>query len=267
MGRLPYHSPLPHPPRGLPAAFAMPPDPHDHPDQPLRPPEPEAEQSLWRWLVAAVLVLIIVVGAYQAYEWLVSDVERRRAVAEAPAAPPPPPAVRAPQPDAAPPVGRTVQPAQPSAPLEAPAPAVTGQAIHKCVVDGQVTYSNQPCPDGAASEALQADGEDPNGVVGSTGDSVPVLVARPTSLGVGDPSHQTAVCGYLLAEITRLDFEFRQPLPPNVLDHISSRLSALRAEHAAAQCAPLPKAAADAKAAPAARKRPAAKVVDEKPGD
>ena len=39
------------------------------------------------------------------------------------------------------------------------------------------------------------------------------------------------------------------------------------AEHAAAQCAPLPKAAADAKAAPAARKRPAAKVVDEKPGD
>ena len=53
MGRLPYHSPLPHPPRGLPAALAMPPDPHDHPDQPLRPPEPEAEQSLWRWLVAA----------------------------------------------------------------------------------------------------------------------------------------------------------------------------------------------------------------------
>ncbi|NZA01973.1 DUF4124 domain-containing protein [Ottowia beijingensis] len=226
------------------------PDPHDHPDQPLRPPEPEAEQSLWRWLVAAVLVLVIVVGAYQAYEWLVNDVERRRAVAEAPAAPPPPPAARARQPDAAPPVGRTVQPAQPSAPLEAPAPAVTGQAIHKCVVDGQVTYSNQPCPDGAASEALQADGEDPNGVVGSTGDSVPVLVARPTSLGVGDPSHQTAVCGYLLAEITRLDFEFRQPLPPNVLDHISSRLSALRAEHAAAQCAPLPKAAADARPRP-----------------
>ena len=160
MGRLPYHSPLPHPPRDLPAAFAMPPDPHDHPDQPLRPPEPEAEQSLWRWLVAAVLVLVIVVGAYQAYEWLVNDVERRRAVAEAPAAPPPPPAARARQPDAAPPVGRTVQPAQPSAPLEAPAPAVTGQAIHKCVVDGQVTYSNQPCPDGAASEALQADGED-----------------------------------------------------------------------------------------------------------
>lgn len=262
MGRLPYHSPLPHPPRGLPAAFAMPPDPHDHPDQPLRPPEPEAEQSLWRWLVAAVLVLVIVVGAYQAYEWLVNDVERRRAVAEAPAAPPPPPAARARQPDAAPPVGRTVQPAQPSAPLEAPAPAVTGQAIHKCVVDGQVTYSNQPCPDGAASEALQADGEDPNGVVGSTGDSVPVLVARPTSLGVGDPSHQTAVCGYLLAEITRLDFEFRQPLPPPVLDHISTLLGTLRAQSGAARCVP-PQADA---AAPPARGRAAPKVVEEKRG-
>ena len=232
-------------------------------DQPLRPPEPEAEQSLWRWLVAAVLVLMIVVGAYQAYEWLVSDVERRRAVAEAPApAPAPPPAVSEAQ--VSPPVGRTIRPPQPSAPLEAPAPAVTGQAIHKCMVDGQVTYSNQPCPDGAPGEPLQAEGEDPNGVVGSTGDSVPVLVARPTSLGVGDPSHEAAVCGYLLAEITRLDFEFRQPLPPNVLDHISSRLSALRAEHGAAKCPALPKAKADdGKAAPTARKRPAAKVVDE----
>ncbi len=164
-------------------------------------------------------------------------------------------------------VGRTIGPAQPSAPLEARAPAVTGEAIHKCVVDGQVTYSNHPCPDGAESQPMQAAGEDPNGVVGSTGDTVPVVVARPTSLAVGDPSHQTAVCGYLLAEITRLDFEFQQPLPPAVLDHISTRLSALRAEHAAAQCGPLPKSADDKKAASGAGQRRATKVVDEKAGD
>ena len=34
-------------------------------DPPLRPPEP-AEPGLWRWLVAAALVLVIIVGAYQA---------------------------------------------------------------------------------------------------------------------------------------------------------------------------------------------------------
>ena len=46
-------------------------------DPPLRPPEP-AEPGVWRWLVAAALVLVIIVGAYQAYEWLVNDVARRR---------------------------------------------------------------------------------------------------------------------------------------------------------------------------------------------
>lgn len=238
-------------------------DPHDtHPDQPLRPPETEAEQSLWRWLVAAVLVLVIVVGAYQAYEWLVSDVERRRAVAESPgpALPPPSAAPSAFEPPPAAPVGRTLGPAQPSAPREAPAPAVTGQAIHKCVVDGHVTYSNQPCADGAEGQPLHAAaGEDPNGVLGSAGDDPRAVAARPVHVSVDDPSHRTAVCGYLLAEITRLDFEFQQPLPPAVIDHISTQLGALRADHAAAKCGALPKSLSAAGSG--------AKVVDEKRGD
>ena len=236
-------------------------------DPPLRPPEP-AEPGLWRWLVAAALVLVIIVGAYQAYEWLVNDVARRRAVAEAPAAAPP----QHPAPDTgaptAEPARRTIRPAQPSAPPnEGTAPAVTGEAIHKCVVDGQVTYTNQACPDGSTGGLMQATGADPNGVSGSAGDTVPsVLVARPANLGAGDPSQQTALCGYLAAEIARLDFEFKQPLPPNVLDHISSQLSGLRAQHGAAKCEPLPKPAAD-KPAPVVRKRAPPKVVEEKRED
>ena len=236
-------------------------------DPPLRPPEP-AEPGLWRWLVAAALVLVIIVGAYQAYEWLVNDVARRRAVAEAPAPAPtqhPAPDTGAPT---AEPARRTIRPAQPSAPPnEGTAPAVTGEAIHKCVVDGQVTYTNQACPDGSTGGLMQATGADPNGVSGSAGDTVPsVLVARPANLGAGDPSQQTALCGYLAAEIARLDFEFKQPLPPNVLDHISSQLSGLRAQHGAAKCEPLPKPAAD-KPAPVVRKRAPPKVVEEKRED
>lgn len=236
-------------------------------DPPLRPPEP-AEPGLWRWLVAAALVLVIIVGAYQAYEWLVNDVARRRAVAEAPAPAPtqhPAPDTGAPT---AEPARRTIRPAQPSAPPnEGTAPAVTGEAIHKCVVDGQVTYTNQACPDGSSGGLMQATGADPNGVSGSAGDTVPsVLVARPANLGAGDPSQQTALCGYLAAEIARLDFEFKQPLPPNVLDHVSSQLSGLRAQHGAAKCEPLPKPGAD-KPAPAVRKRAPPKVVEEKRED
>ena len=236
-------------------------------DPPLRPPEP-AEPGVWRWLVAAALVLVIIVGAYQAYEWLVNDVARRRAVAEAPAPAPtqhPAPDTGAPT---AEPARRTIRPAQPSAPPnEGTAPAVTGEAIHKCVVDGQVTYTNQACPDGSSGGLMQATGADPNGVSGSAGDTVPsVLVARPANLSAGYPSQQTALCGYLAAEIARLDFEFKQPLPPNVLDHVSSQLSGLRAQHGAAKCEPLPKPAAD-KPAPAVRKRAPPKVVEEKRED
>ncbi len=237
-------------------------------DQPLRPPETDAASGIWRWLLAVGVVAVIVVGAYQAYRWLVSDVERRRAVAvETPAAPPAATMAPklAPAESTPPPQAKAPAPAPATTPNEGPAPAVTGQAIHKCVVDGQVSYSNQPCPDGATSAPLQPDvaGADANGVTGSAGDSVPaVLVARPAGLSVGDPGAKGAVCGYLQAEIERLDFEFKQTLPPAVLDHISSQLASLRARQGEAKCAPAPQAAD--KKAPAAPKRPPARVMEEK---
>ena len=242
-------------------------------DRPLLPPEPEAERGLIGWIVAAVAVLLIVVGAYQAYKWLVSDVAHRRAVAEGSAeAPQPAPAATPPAPDAlggAQP-GRTIRPPQPSAPIanDPLAPAVAGNAsVNKCVVDGQVTYTNEPCPEGAEQLDLHATGADPNGVSGSVGDGVPVLVPRPSALRSGaDPSQQDAACRYLAAEIARLDFEFKQPLPPPVLDHISTRLGQLRADNSAAKCAPPPKTA-EAKPPAPARKRPSPAVVEEKSSD
>ena len=112
----------------------MPQDIHPAAEPKLRPPENDAASGVWRWLLAAVVVVVILVGAYQAYRWLVSDVERRRAVAVEPAPAPAstpvamaPPAERTP-----PPVARAPAPAPPpaAAPNEGPAPAVTGQSIH-----------------------------------------------------------------------------------------------------------------------------------------
>lgn len=243
--------------------------PHDG-DQPLLPPaEPDAEQNLWRWVLATVVVVVIVFVAFQAYRWLVTDVARRRAVAAGAAVS---------QPAGEGMVSESVQhDAQPAAPAtppwpatranttgEPPAPAVTGQAIHKCVDNGHVTYSNQPCPAGSDASELQASGTDENGVTGSAGDSAPATAAaRPLNLGAADPGQRASVCGYLSAEISRLDYEFQQPLPPPVLDDISTQLTRLRTQARSAECA-APKPAAMAASAPAApRRRPAPKLVDE----
>ena len=251
------------------AAPAMPQDLDRTHDAPLRPPVEAATAAFWRWLLAGLLVLVIVAGAWHAYRWLVTDVERRRAVAGAPAVASPPPASPvAAAGGAAPPGERT--PAPPAARASEPAPPAVAGAIHKCVVDGQVSYSNQPCPDGAQSapQPPELAGSDVNGVAGSAGDHVPaVLVARPASLDVGDPGQHSALCGYLTAELERLDFEFRQPLPPAVLDHISSQLAGLRAQHAGAGCAPLPKAAGAAPASTPTRKRPPTRLVEERGDD
>ena len=210
-------------------------DPGDEP--PLRPPE--TDHGLGRWLLAAVLVLVIVGGAWRAYQWLVSDVERRRAVVTeqvAPAAVPAAPVAPAPPATAPPAAGRTVAPPQAGAPAEAPAPAVIGQAIHRCRIDGQVTYTNQPCAEGTEDLPTPALGADPNGVVGLAGDSVPAALPAGISLEGASHSQRDAVCAYLAAEIARLDFEFQQALPPPVLDHLSTRLGSLRAQHRAAEC-------------------------------
>ena len=236
----------------------------------LPPSEAESETGMLRWIVAAGLVLALIVGAYHAYEWLVSDIAQRRAVAEGsapdPTPSPAPAAVTTPPPSPAPAPART-QP-QPPAPSTAagdpPMPAVTGGGVNKCVQGGQVTYTSSPCPEGSEPVPLAAAGIDPNGVLGSTGDDAPVAVAAPAVFAAGgDPGQSDARCRYLAAEVERLDFEFKQALPPQVLDHISSRLVVLRAQGEAGHCGPLTKPAA--KPAPSApAKRPARKVVEEK---
>ena len=237
-------------------------DAPDPSDRPLLPPTADAGPGLLRWGVAVVALVLLLLGAWQAYDWLAGDVARRRAVAENGAEAPPQPAASADvaaMPDALSGVGtgggRTVRPPQPGvAGGEPPAPAVAGGGVNKCVTDGQVTYTNAPCPEGSqAAQAADTPGMDANGVTGSTGDGVPAVVARPAPLSGGaDPSQQAADCSFLTAEIGRLDYEFQQPLPPAVLDHISTRLSGLRAQAGAARCAPPPKA--DAASAPTRRR-------------
>ena len=264
----------------------------DPSDRPLMPPEPESGGGALRWVITGVALVLLVVGAWRAYEWFIDDVAKRRAVAsgatptlqappdaQAPPAEPPPVAA----------VPRTVQPPAPSQPAPSAGPAVTGlEGVNKCVVDGQVTYTNTPCPAGSTPEPrssgmAEADTEQPagvdaNGVTGSTGDSGPaVRVARPAVFTASghDPSQQTSLCGYWSAEIERLDFEFQQPLPPPVLDQISTHLASLRGQYTQAKCGPAPKSAqakASAPAQPVTRKKaapkpPPAAVVEEKGTD
>jgi len=99
-----------------------------------------------------------------------------------------------------------------------------------------VTYTNQPCAEGTEDLPTPALGADPNGVVGLAGDSVPAALPAGISLEGASHSQRDAVCAYLAAEIARLDFEFQQALPPPVLDHLSTRLGGLRAQHRAAEC-------------------------------
>ncbi|MDO5624130.1 MAG: hypothetical protein Q4G71_05530 [Pseudomonadota bacterium] len=238
----------------------MPQEPSTDPDdRPFAPPELDRGAGALRWVVLGVATVLLIVGAWRAYGWLVTDVERRRAVAvgaEAEGASPVSPAAPAvPAPSPAAP-GRTIGPAQPSAPrvAEPAAPAVSGVAgVSKCVVNGQVTYTNAPCPEDAEEPPEEARAA---GGTGATGLPAPAL--HPAALGVGnDPSARQSACGYLLAEVMRLDFEFQQPLPPPVLDHISSQLADLRARHEQGRCPPLPKPRAGASPT---------KVVDEKAG-
>lgn len=51
-----------------------------------------------------------------------------------------------------------------------------------------------------------------------------------------DASLHQAVCAYLVAETARLGHEFAQPLPPPVLDRISTLLAQRRAQAGSAQC-------------------------------
>ena len=266
----------------------------DPADRPLMPPELDSGMGALRWVITGIALVLLVVGAWRGYMWFIDDVAKRRAVASGSAlqssSADAPPA----DPTALPPpitVPRTVQ--APAAQKAASGARAAGQVaglegVNKCVVDGQVTYTNTPCPAGSTPEPrssgmAEADTEEPagvdaNGVSGSTGDNGPaVRVARPAVFTASghDPSQQTSLCGYWSAEIERLDFEFQQPLPPPVLDQISTHLASLRGQYTEAKCGPAPKSAqakASAPAQPAARKKavpkpPPAAVVEEKSTD
>ena len=257
----------------------------DPADRPLMPPELDSGMGALRWVVTGIALVLLVVGAWRAYVWFIDDVAKRRAVASGAA-----PTLQAPPEAQAPPaepppvaIPRTVQPPAPAAAPQPSQGAVSGlEGVNKCVVDGQVTYTNTPCPPGSTEEprdtaAAAADNEpmgtDVNGVAGSTGEGGPVRVARPAVFSASghDPSQRNSLCGYWTAEIERLDFEFQQPLPPPVLDQISTHLADLRSQFTQAKCGALPKSAEDKASAPAkaaVRKRaPAPKVVEERSGD
>lgn len=223
-------------------------------DRPFDPPDMDTGAGALRWVIGGVASVLLIVGAWRAYEWLVADVERRRTAAEAP-----PVTLTA---SAPPPVATLPAPADTSPrPRPAPAPAtmrssprpqssaVAGVAgVNKCVHNGQVTYTNAPCP---ANDTLAE----------AATDSATAVPLPPVALNAHSPgSTRRSVCNHLLAEVARLNFEFQQPLPPPVLDHISSHLAMLRSQHAEAQCPPLPKPLSQTPGAQA-------KVVDEKNGD
>lgn len=207
--------------------FPPPPMSADSPsatEAPEHPPEPVRETGWLRWIAIVVALGLLVLLGLKAYQWLQGYVVQRHAMAqqETPALAEPQPSLAAPTP--APPVA--------TAQGEPFAPAVTGQAVHRCVrPDGQVVLTNQACPAGSRPDAAPAV-------------AAPSPAAAAISWAGDDPSLHDATCHYLAAEVERLGYEFQQPLPPPVLDLISTRLSSLRGAAAQGGCAPLPKPAA-----------------------
>ena len=246
-------------------------------DAPLSPSASAGSEGMpLRWIIGAFAVGLLLLGGYKGVQWLEAN---RDTLLRAPVAAPPGPAASVAEraaPLPAPPasIGRTIRPPQPNAPSadqrgEPTAPAVAGDgSIRKCVVNGQTTYTNQPCPEGTEATTQPDSAVDANGVVGSTGEALtaPVVRERPFSPD-GDPSARESECGYLASEIERLRYEFDQPLPPPVLDQIAGRLKSLRDNSAQLKCPPEPaqagrKPAGDkggGRATPAPAARPAAR--------
>lgn len=229
----------------------MPPDPQDAPFSPSPtwnrpPPARRSGSAVARWLLMALaLAAVLLVGA-QAMRWLlVSGVPRMAAPEAAPAAPTAadtePPLSSLPMATATTPaVSRQdagpVQPAEPSA--APPAPVIAGApGIHKCLVDGHTTYTNEPCAPGTdAREVLAATAAD------RAGESVTIAPAAspPRAVRSNAGAQDIAQCHFLSAEIARLSYEFEQPLPPPVIDHIATRLKQLQERSAEAGCGASP---------------------------
>lgn len=221
-------------------------------ERPAGPPS-ETDGSMTRWIIAIFAMALLALGGYKGYQWWAVESDRTAATAvEAESTAAAAASVAASEPSSAEPEVQKVPGAVSlSAEADVRAPAVVGDnIINKCVINDQVTYTNDPCPEGTsatAATAAEATAVDPNGVTGFTGEKAPEVVARvPTS---EDPSQQVAECHYLAAEIGRMDYEFQQQLPPPVLDQIATRLKSAREQSASLKCTGIPKEAAATKPA------------------
>lgn len=182
----------------------------ENPNERPRSPPGESEGSSTRWIIAVFATALLGLGGYRGYHWWVADLERQGVAAvevqENVAAPASASAESTPATS-----GKDA--VRPGEPLP---PAVIGARIHKCIVNGHVTYTNEACPAGATDE--------PASVTASL-------------LSAGDrPSQREAACRFLAAEISRLNYEFQQMLPPPVLDEIASDLKGRREQAAHLNC-------------------------------
>lgn len=227
-------------------------------ERPAGPPS-ETDGSMTRWIIAIFAMALLALGGYKGYQWWVVESGRHAAVSvevEATTPAPAAPAASEPlaaQPDA--PVARDGAARSEEADVRAPA-VVGDNIINKCVINDQITFTNEPCPEGTVASSVDATATDQNGVTGFTGDKAPAVAERPALSD--DPSQRVAECHYLAAEIARMDYDFQQQLPPPVLDQIATSLKIAREQSASLKCPGLPKEASLAK--PASK----SKVLEEK---
>lgn len=200
----------------------------DPDDRPLLPSDSPGAGPL-RWVITGVAAVLLVVGAWRAYQWLDMDVQRRRALASGAAAPEVHPYAAGsvqnvpPPPDAD--TGRPVEPPLPAtqpAVADAPHPSRVPAGVNRCVIDGQITYTNAPCP--------------PESEPTPPATAAPAATRSLSDADADNPDARIAICRHLAAEAQRLDFEFQQPLPPSVIDHIATRQGELRAQQESMGC-------------------------------
>lgn len=200
----------------------------------------ESESSSLRWVIVIFAIALLGLGGYRGYQWWATDLERQRV--EAVQAPENAGATAPDSTESTPqqPVPARVESARPGKEggqaVEPLPPAVLGRRINKCIIQGRVTYTNDACPEGATEESAS--------------------VTTPSLAFPDGPGQREATCRFLAAEISRLNYEFQQTLPPPVLDEISSDLKVRREQAVHLSC---PGSTAEA-AAP----KSTAKVIQEK---
>ncbi|MBY4597621.1 hypothetical protein [Ottowia caeni] len=189
-----------------------------------RGPLQESEGSSMRWIIAVFAIALLGLGGYRGYQWWVADLESQRVETVQGQGTVAGPTSTTPESDLAPPGPVSVQPAKTS-PRPAPSgeplpPAVVGGRIQKCILDGKVTYTDEACAAGASMEPARD----------KMAATAPFLAAD------ARPSQRDAACRYLSAEVSRLDYEFQQTLPPPVLDAIASDLKSMREQASHLKC-------------------------------